>query len=32
MAWRKGDNYRSKALWHIEHVTPVLDALAQKEA
>jgi hypothetical protein len=32
MAWRKGDNYRSKILWHREHVMPVLDALAQKEA
>jgi len=32
MAWRKGDNYRSKILWHKEHVVPILDALAQKEA
>ena len=30
MAWRKDDNYRSKVLWHREHVMPLLDALAQK--
>ena len=32
MAWRKDDNYRSEIKWHREHVMPVLDALAQKDA
>ena len=32
MAWRKDDNYISKIKWHREHVMPLLDALAQKDA